>query len=151
GVGIPASLRSGFPDERWDDYEALEQAIREGVTRGVGQGNGLFGSFRVCTLSGGAFSINSGFAFLYGSRDGTVHGQLDPLGFPGTSVNCAISYARPLILEEALQFGGRKHTPVDFIETDYEGFENNAAILEIAKETVSVGSRRLGYELRRKI
>src|SRR5262249_37579018 len=78
-------------------------------------------------------------------------GQLDELDFPGAAVTCAISYARPLVLEEALQFGDHKHTPVDFIESSYEGFEDNSAIVDVSKETVSVGSRRLGYELRTKI
>lgn len=154
GIGIPKSLRSSSIEgaDKWDDYEALQQATREGVTRGVGQGNGLFGSLRVSTLSGGAFSINSGFAMLYGSRDGSVHGRVVEQDFPGTSVTCAISYAQPLVLEEALKFEGRAvRAPMDMIEDDYEGFDDDVVPFEVAKETVSVGNRRLGYELRKKI
>lgn len=45
GLGIPATLKSGHPQIR-SDTEALDMAIREGVTRSdyEGQGNGLFGS-----------------------------------------------------------------------------------------------------------
>jgi anti-sigma regulatory factor (Ser/Thr protein kinase) len=45
GIGIPASLRGGHNEIR-SDQEALDKAIREGVTRDkrVGQGNGLYGS-----------------------------------------------------------------------------------------------------------
>lgn len=150
GIGIAQSLRSAKMT-RWNDLEALEQATLEGMTRGVGQGNGLFGSLQVATLSGGAFSINSGFAFLAGVRGGPRIGQLLELAFHGTSVVCAISYAKPFALEQALKFKGRTHTPVDFMEMDYEGFEANSTIVAIANETVSVGSRRSGFELRTKI
>ena len=56
GVGIPTSLRETHLEIR-SDAEALEKAIREGVTRdkSVGQGNGLFGSYEICRLSGGYF------------------------------------------------------------------------------------------------
>jgi anti-anti-sigma regulatory factor len=150
GVGIPESLRIG-KKETWDDLEALKQSIKEGVTRGVGQGNGLFGTARVCQLSGGAFSINSGSAYLAGTREQLVTGQMHELSFGCTSVACAMSYARPLVLEEALKFAGRSSAKVDFMELDYEGFEGNAAIVRVEKESISVGSRRSGAELRRKL
>jgi len=65
GIGIPASLRSGHKEIR-SDQEALDKAIREGVTRDkrVGQGNGLYGSWRITQLSGGSFEIHAGNASL---------------------------------------------------------------------------------------
>ncbi len=150
GIGIPVSLRNGRNPE-WSDFEALRQATLEGVTRGVGQGNGLFGTVQVSTKSGGAYSINSGFAYISGTRTGNQTGQQSELEFPGTSVVCAISYARPFALEQALTFKGRTHTPIDFMEQDYEGFEENKAVISLAAETISVGSRRSGFELRTKI
>ncbi len=65
GIGIPASLRSGHPEIN-SDIEALDKAIREGVTRDptVGQGNGMFGSFQICSKSKGDFLIDSGYARL---------------------------------------------------------------------------------------
>ena len=61
GLGIPATLRSGRPNIS-SDTEALDWAIREGITRdqSIGQGNGLFGSYEICSHSGGRFQIESG-------------------------------------------------------------------------------------------
>jgi hypothetical protein len=54
GIGIPTSLRGGHSDIS-SDTEALDRAIREGVTRdaAVGQGNGMFGTFQICSKSKG--------------------------------------------------------------------------------------------------
>ena len=49
GIGIPNSLRQTHP-EITSDTDALDKAIREGVTRGIGMGNGLFGSFEICRI-----------------------------------------------------------------------------------------------------
>ena len=56
GIGIPRTLRQSHPDLS-SDTAALERAIREGVTRdeNLGQGNGLYGSYQVCSHSNGVF------------------------------------------------------------------------------------------------
>jgi hypothetical protein len=65
GIGIPASLRQSYLDIS-SDTEALDRAIREGVTRdkSLGQGNGLFGSWQICNLCEGHFQVDSGYARL---------------------------------------------------------------------------------------
>ncbi len=46
GAGIPQTLKNSHPEIN-SDADALDQAIREGVTRdkSLGQGNGLYGSY----------------------------------------------------------------------------------------------------------
>jgi anti-sigma regulatory factor (Ser/Thr protein kinase) len=59
GIGIPNSLRS-IANKGWSDEFALEQSIKQGVTRDpkFGQGNGLFGTYQIAALSGGTFHIS---------------------------------------------------------------------------------------------
>jgi hypothetical protein len=73
GIGIPNSLRSALEFSNvQDDLEALQLALKEGVTRGTGQGNGLFGSSQISALSGGRFHVNSGRAYISLSKGGGV-------------------------------------------------------------------------------
>ena len=61
GIGIPKSMRID------DHAEALRRAIDEGVTSDSTKnaGNGLYGSYRVASVSGGQFEINSLYGKLY--------------------------------------------------------------------------------------
>jgi anti-sigma regulatory factor (Ser/Thr protein kinase) len=97
GVGIPRTLRESHRHYT-SDVEALDKAIREGVTRNqlTNQGNGLFGSFRLAELSKGEFVIYSGYASLtYSPRRG-VHSKQEKVPYAGTSVVCAINIREPL-------------------------------------------------------
>jgi len=150
GLGIPHSLRTCVNSD-WDDRTALTEAIKEGVTRGTGMGNGLYGSFRICATSGGAFTINSGRAYLSWMRSGHVRVEGDHRFFPGTAVMAAISYARPLVLAEALRFRDRPWIPVDHIETTYEDQEDGVIMFPLATEAEALGSRRCAANVRTKL
>lgn len=149
GIGIANTLRRDLK-VNWTDEYALEKSVEEGITRGTGQGNGLFGSIRIAEESGGAFSINSGHGFLSLSRNGKLKLSKDSLAFPGTSVQCNISYQRPLVLENALNFKGRPHRPFDYIDRRYEEDENILKY-QLSDEAVSLGSRGSGHEARTKL
>jgi anti-sigma regulatory factor (Ser/Thr protein kinase) len=149
GIGIPESLRTGMRNN-WSDEKALEEAVKEGVTSGTGQGNGLFGSIQIAFHSGGAFSINSGAAYLALTRDGRTMVRRDELLWPGTSLDCCINYSKPLVLEQALRFADAPHTPVDLIDLKYED-EHGALIFSLQKEARSIGTRPAGFEARRKL
>ena len=73
GLGIPETLREGHP-EITSDPDALDRAVREGVTRdrSVGQGNGLFGTYQICSNCHGRFRLDSGHASLK-YYDDTLH------------------------------------------------------------------------------
>lgn len=93
GLGIPKTLRQGRP-ELTDDVRALRAAVEEGVTRNskTNQGNGLFGTFKCCEVSGGEFDILSGKVLLR-HRPGELHAGRRPVPFMGTFVRASINYS----------------------------------------------------------
>lgn len=152
GLGIPATLRATKPSLK-SDTEALEQAIREGVTRdkSVGQGNGLFGSYQICSHSKGLFQIESGHAkLLFTDRDG-LHISNEKIPYNGTLVAAQINFSVPRLLEEALKFGGKPYAPVDYIELNYERQGNAELLFVMRDESSSFGSRVAGTPIRKKL
>ena len=150
GVGIPSSLRGGHK-EIHSDQEALDKAIREGVTRdkGVGQGNGLYGSWRISQLSGGSFQIQAGNASLV-SWANSMHIYREDVPFSGSLVVVGINYERQISLEEALRFGGKSHDPVDHVEIKYEETDEGF-LFPLAREATGFGSRPAGVPVRQKL
>lgn len=65
GFGIPKTLREAIPSYG-NDVVALENSIKEGVTRNkdTNRGNGLYGSYQLAIVSEGRFNIESGNAHL---------------------------------------------------------------------------------------
>ena len=152
GVGIPTTLRQTHP-ALTSDAAALEQAIREGVTRDktVGQGNGLFGSYQICSHSKGFFQVESGYGkLLFTERQG-LHISTEKVPFEGTLVAAQIDFSVPHLLEEALQFGEKSHTPVDFVELHYEKHNREEVLFFMKDETSSFGSRVAGAPVRNKL
>lgn len=151
GIGIPASLRSGHQEIR-SDHEALDKAIREGVTRDkrVGQGNGLYGSWRITQISGGSFEIHAGNASLSSWPD-ALHIRPEQIPVTGSLIVARISYAQALSLEQALKFGGKSHDPVDFVQVNYEEDEEGVVVFPLAREAQGFGSRAAGMPVRQKL
>ena len=151
GIGVPASLRGRHKDIR-SDQEALDQAIREGVTRDkrVGQGNGLYGSWRITQISGGSFEIHAGNASL-SSWPNSLHIRPEQIPVVGSLVVVRISYGNKLSLEEALKFGGRSHDPVDHVQIAYEEGEDGLVVFPLAREAQGFGSRAAAVPVRQKL
>jgi anti-sigma regulatory factor (Ser/Thr protein kinase) len=151
GLGIPRTLREGHPELR-SDAEALDRAIREGITRNpeVGQGNGLYGTYQVCSLSGGEFQICSGWANLVHSADQTLRISEDQIPYSGTVVMCRVDFTEKGVLEKALKFGGLVHQPVDYIDTHYVSDEGRL-VLRLCKECSSFGSRAAAAPVRQRL
>ncbi len=114
GIGIPKSLKSSGL-QITSDVDALSKAVEQGVTRdkSIGQGNGLYGSYQIAVKSGGNFSVHSGNATLYYAPTAGMHSRKEFASMPGTIVVCAIDYAHPLLLEEALNIRTHRFDPVD--------------------------------------
>lgn len=153
GLGIPATLRSGG-DFVGSDTTALDRAIREGVTRdkSIGQGNGLYGSYQICCHSGGALQIESGHARLLFRPDPhglEIRDQRVPV--KGTLVIAKINFSDPDLLRDALNFSGKSHKPVDYIETKYEGVHDNIIHVVLKNEAQSFGSRVAGTPIHIKL
>jgi hypothetical protein len=146
GIGIKRSLGEN------KDARALERAIQEGVTRNptTNQGNGLYGTFRVSTLSKGRFELYSARASLIaegapaGVRTNTATGL-----FPGTVVVCRVGCDDEKLIENALMFKGKVHEPgFDYIEKQYETPNEDEFVFIMKDECVSFGSREAGIGTR---
>jgi hypothetical protein len=158
GRGILASMREGFP-ELQNDAEAIGEAIKKGVTRdkSVGQGNGLAGTLRVATMSGGSFSILSGCGIVdvyvdsetreYGDHIATVPSAEH---YQGTVVSVELDTSSALRIEDALGFQSPDWEPFDYIDADYTASDGRALVVRLADETAGFGLRRAGAPLRMK-
>lgn len=150
GASIPGTLRPAHPSLS-SDAEALDRAIREGVTRNpsTNQGNGLFGSYRISQLSKGHFFIYSRYATLeYRERSGLHVGKSD-VPFPGTVVVCAVNLANPDVLLDALSFNGEQHSPGNsYVDRVVDVDEVS---LRLKDECHSFGSREVGRGFRSKL
>ncbi|TBD47071.1 STAS-like domain-containing protein [Rhizobium ruizarguesonis] len=151
GISIPRSLRSSRYDIT-DDTSAVRMAIEEGVTRNksTNQGNGLYGTYKCCEVSGGEFDIVTGSVFLrYRTNDLRV--GRSPIPFTGTYVRASIRYDFERLLERALIFGGRPHDPsFDYIERTYHVDGDHVSFV-VSKELNAFGSRDAGRTARTKI
>jgi anti-sigma regulatory factor (Ser/Thr protein kinase) len=144
GITVPRSLRSGRPDIK-DDISAIRAAIEEGVTRNkqTNQGNGLYGTFKCCEVSGGEFGVVSGLTSLQ-YRPGQLHATRNAIPFVGTFVRAAIGYDFDRLLEKALVFGGKQHEPgFDYIERHYEN-DKDWIDFKVETEISAFGSREAG-------
>jgi anti-sigma regulatory factor (Ser/Thr protein kinase) len=152
GIGIPASLRHGHPDIG-SDTEALDRAVREGVTRdaAIGQGNGLFGSYQVCSKSRGEFLVDSGHARLRFRPSSGLSISNQAIPYSGTLVVATIDFSDPKLLEDALSFKGVKYEPVDFVETKYVFNPAGDIHFRLKEESSSFGSRVSGKPIRNKL
>ena len=152
GVGIPTTLREGHPTLT-SDADALDRAIREGVTRDkeVGQGNGLFGSYQICSYSGGIFDVISGYGKLAFAVSTGLHVTTERIPYEGTLVIAQIDFSVPGLLEEALKMGGKVHSPTDFVETHYEQSGADHVLFRMRDESQSFGSRIAGTPVRNRL
>lgn len=152
GQGIAQTLRSGG-GFTGSDADGLQQAIREGVTRDktIGQGNGLFGSYQICSHSGGEFRIDSGHARLHFLPVKGLAIRTEKVPVNGTVIVAKIDFTNPDLLQEALKFAGKRHTPVDYIETRYEDGSTNVINFRLSEEADSYGSRLAGTPVSTKL
>jgi anti-sigma regulatory factor (Ser/Thr protein kinase) len=121
----------------------------EGVTSNseTNQGNGLYGAYRLAVMSNGVFAIHSHRGTLYVSSDGRVKIDTVSSSYPGTYVVCQIDYSDSGLIERALTFKGKTHTPAfDYIEQNFESSQNGAAI-RLADQVSSLGSRESGRKI----
>ena len=149
GLGIPRTLRESHPGIT-SDSEALDRAIREGVTRNTktNMGNGLYGSYRLSQLSGGIFHIYSGYSSLTYSPKNGMHVQQEPIPYQGALVVCSIQISNPELLSEALTFRSVRHTPYSAVDRIDE--KENVAV-RLCEESSAFGSRPAAKPVRQKI
>jgi anti-anti-sigma regulatory factor/anti-sigma regulatory factor (Ser/Thr protein kinase) len=153
GRGILDSLKEGIPTLR-TDLQAMGEAVKIGVTRNpkFGQGNGLAGSLKVTTLTGGSFEVTSGAGRLLTTCDETIRNPRQPhQSYQGTLVCGQVLLNPEFNIAEALDFGKGPYTPVDIIEMQYEMDDRDCLILKMREESTGYGTRRSGLQIRTKI
>lgn len=157
GMGVLASLRQGLTWLR-NDIQALGEAVKAGVTRGrnYGMGNGLAGTLKLATYSGGNFSILSGAGHLSvrpGARGGMESARRflpKRVLYSGTIVSATIMRTADEKMHEALGLTARMGGTFDHIDAVYTTTDGEALMLRLAQETAGVGSRASGREIRTK-
>lgn len=153
GQGILKSLKEGYPTLR-TDLQAMGEAVKAGVTRNpkYGQGNGLAGSLKVTTMTGGSFEITSGTGRLLTTLQETKRSQRHSYqNYQGTLICGQVHLNNDFSISEALSFNGTSYTPVDIIELQYEMEDKDCLILKMKNETTGFGTRRSGVQIRTKI
>jgi len=152
GIGIGNSLRSGAY-KGIQDVQAVDLAIKEGVTRDkkVGQGNGLFGSFEISHNSNRYFKIRSGHAELTSAKKTLRISNLS-VPYNGCLIAGEIDFSIPGLLADALKFSGEKHeSPFDYIDHKYHADDQGILRFMVKDETNSFGSRPAGTIVRNKL
>ena len=150
GVGIPSTLKSAYPKK--NNRELLVESIKEEVTNGKGQGNGLFGATQVCRNTDGDVKILSGdIAMKFLSHEGICTRPINSR-FSGTTFYAKIRTVDIDLLENALVFSGRVYHPTDFIEINYENvIDASNYKYTLSKSKDAVGSRIYGKTLRQRL
>ena len=153
GDGILTTLREGFPNLE-TDIEAIEEALKAGVTRNkkYGQGNGLAGTSRITNLTGGTLDILSGGGRLLITPKGKqlFSNSLDE-NFSGTCVSGQICMSTEFSISEALSFGSFPYTPYNVVDAQYELEHENALLICMRDENLGTGTRQAGKEMRFKL
>lgn len=146
GIGVPKVMRSAFSQVK-TDQEALELAIRKGVTSNpqYGQGNGLAGSLAIAQGSKGVFAITSGRGRIK-FFDGQIRPNIHFPPFNGTCVEMQFSTEQPIDLPKAL-WG---YEPANYIETRFED-EQGDLTFRLREYASSFGNRITGEKIRRLI
>ena len=157
GRRIPSAMRVAFPQLR--DVQAITEAVKAGVTSipDSGQGNGLAGTLRIAKFANGSLKISSGQAQLNVFREVSssqyrTKTTETPRGFrfPGTAVMMELSTDLEFNIEEALELGfAGSGGLIDVVDLKYTSDTGNL-VIKLCDESLGVGTRHAGVELRRK-
>lgn len=116
-----------------------------------GQGNGLFGTWRLAQISGGSFFINTGNAILISTRTINLHVRREAIPFNGTLISFHLNYSNPDALQIALNFRKDYYKKASMIELKFEGDEENTIHFGLADEAKGFGTRASGMYVRTKL
>jgi hypothetical protein len=157
GRGVLASMREGYP-HLVSDKIAIGEAMKAGVTRNpeAGQGNGLAGTLRIATLSGGGIAITSGLsqvlvaADMSGSHESRSFDRRPIQHYQGTLVAATIKRGAKFSMADALAFPGIPYSRFDIIDSKYGAEDGGVMRMQLSTETTGFGSRGSGRQIRTK-
>ena len=153
GRGILNSLKEGIP-KLDNDLEAIQEAVKAGITRNkeVGQGNGLAGTLRITSMTGGSLDILTGTGRLLVAPDGIENFQYSHnQAFKGTCVSAQIVLSHEFSVTEALTFGKVPYVPYSIVDYKYELQEEDALLVKIRNEKAGTGTRSAGRQMNKKL
>ncbi len=153
GQGMLKSLRSTFRHLR-DDMEAIEYALRQGVTRdpSIGQGNGLKGSLRLAMGFGGRFEIRSHRGRILWEAERPLVKSSGQNALPGTLVD--LQMRLDVDVDVGQMIAGDPNTtyqPRDVIEDKYLRDDLSALHVPMHVETFGFGNRSAGAQMKTKV
>jgi len=149
GRGILHSLQEGVPTLE-KDVQAIEEAIKAGVTRNkqFGQGNGLAGTYRITSMTGGSLDILTGEGRLLLERHGNkTFDYGGERSFQGTCVSGQIVLSHQFSVREALTFGAIPYDPYTIVDQKYEMQDEDALLIKMSEQEGGTGTRAAGGEM----
>jgi len=149
GQGIFKSLKESHRPR--SAVEAIEAALREGVTRDarIGQGNGLWGLHNIVKQNSGQLNIISGPGRYSLKGDDVTTGSMQPFldrDYESTRVDIQIDFSKGIALSQAL--GGFQ--PADHRTESIEDDLGNMVVRLIEKAS-GRGTRKSGEALRNEV
>lgn len=153
GRGILHSLKEGIPNLK-TDLDAIREAIKAGVTRNKskGQGNGLAGTSRITTMTGGSLDVITGTGRLLLQQDKETPMEGSAIQqFEGTCVSGQILMNHEFSVVEALSFSDIKYEPYTIVDSKYEKDDEDALYMRISDQVEGAGTRSAGKELHYKV
>lgn len=142
GIGIPKSMSALYTFK--NDQEALEMAMRKGITSNpkFGQGNGLAGSLAIAQHSQGQFALTSQKGRVW-VADGKVEAASHFPPYSGTCVEMQFATDKQINLPKAL-WG---HDPVDYMEIKFED-DKGDLVFRLRDYASSFGNRITGGRIK---
>jgi hypothetical protein len=153
GNGILTTLQEGYPNLD-TDLEAIEEAIKIGVTRNIkyGMGNGLAGTLRITGMTGGSLDILSGRGRLLITPEGKKAFTNDPhKSFSGTCISGHIRMSNDFSILDALNFSTVPYTTYNVVDAEYEMNEEDALQVVMKDDEGGSSTRQAGKEMRIKV
>jgi anti-sigma regulatory factor (Ser/Thr protein kinase) len=149
GRGILHSLREGIPTLE-KDVQAIEEAIKAGVTRNklFGQGNGLAGTSRITSMTGGSLDILTGEGrLLFETHGNKTFEYGNNRNFQGTCVSGQIVLSHQFSVRQALTFGAIPYEPYTIVDQKYEMQHEDALLVNMTEQEGGTGTRAAGGEM----
>lgn len=152
GQGIYNSLQTYKPKPK-TALDALTLSVKPGVTRGLGQGNGMFGLYEIVRQNEGQLTISSSgasFTLKGGELETTKDNPFvsDKIGC--TSVDFQLNYSKPILLGKALKINGKTHTKVNHRMEELEN-ETGEIIFVVKDKSSGFGTRKAGAKMRNEV
>lgn len=154
GCGLLNSLRKSVEFSPKDEMEAIELAVKRGVTENkqIGQGNGLYGLGKIVADNHGHLCISTGHCMVEfdGEKDVRNTKAQMPIVSPkhhGTRIDFTINYERKIDVVGALD----GYIPLEPISQEIENMEleDGTVCIDVFDATNGdVGSRQSGKQLR---